>query len=709
MAMPKIVLNASRDIPFNKLVLSQANVRKVKAGVSIEELAEDIARRTLLHSLAVRPVLDAEGAETGVFEVPVGGRRFRALELLVKQKRMSKTQPVPCVVRTAGLAEEDSLAENVQRAPLHPLDQFRAFQTLREAGLGEEEIAARFFVAPAVVKQRLKLAAVAPALLDAYAEDRMTLEQLMAFTVSGDHARQEQVWEALSRAYRREPYQIRRLLTEGAVRASDKRALFVGVEAYEAAGGAVMRDLFQLQHDDGGWLQDPALLDRLVAEKLEAEAATVRAEGWTWVEVALAFPYGHSRGLRRLTGEPVPLSEAEQATYDALHAEYERLEGSEPAQAEELDAVARRLAEIDTELRALEERPLVYETAEVARAGVFVSVDVEGGLQVDRGYVRPEDDAPVELVVPAGGEETSAVPAGGGGGAVAAQPAAIAGGASVSGPVPVAGAAASEDDEGLRPLPERLLIELSVHRTLALRDALANDPDTAFLAALHALCLRTFTQRPGASCLELELKSAGFGVQPPDLAASAAARAIDARHRAWSAQLPSEPAALWEALVGFDGDSRAALFAHCVSFGVNAVHEPWNRAPQRAAHADLLAGAVGLDMAAAGWTATVDSYLGRVPKARILEAVREARGPEPAQLIDHLRKPDMAKEAERLLAGSGWLPEPLRRPLEPAVDGDAGAEGDAEGGDASLPAFLTGDGESPDAGDDADRTEAAAA
>ncbi|MFC5357996.1 ParB/RepB/Spo0J family partition protein [Azospirillum himalayense] len=705
MATPKIVLNTSRDIPFNKLVLSQANVRKVKAGVSIEELAEDIARRTLLHSLVVRPVLDAEGAETGVYEVPVGGRRFRALELLVKQKRMSKTQPVPCVVRTAGLAEEDSLAENVQRAPLHPLDQFRAFQTLREAGLGEEEIAARFFVAPGVVKQRLKLAAVAPALLDAYAEDRMTLEQLMAFTVSGDHARQEQVWEALSRAYSREPYQIRRLLTEGAVRASDKRALFVGVEAYEAAGGAVMRDLFQ--HDDGGWLQDPALLDRLVAEKLEAEAATVRAEGWTWVEVALAFPYGHSRGLRRLVGEPVPLSEAEQATYDALHAEYERLEASELAEAEELDRVARRLAEIDVELRALEERPLVYETAEVARAGVFVSVDVEGQLQVDRGYVRPEDEAPVEPVAPAGGEETSAVPAGGG--PVAAQPAAIAGGASVSAPVPVTGAATSEEDEGLRPLPERLLIELSVHRTLALRDALANDPDTAFLAALHALCLRTFTQRLGASCLELELKSAGFGVQPPDLAASAAARAIDARQRAWSAQLPGEPAALWETLVGFDGDSRAALFAHCVSFGVNAVHEPWNRAPQRAAYADLLAGAVGLDMAAAGWTATVDSYLGRVPKARILEAVREARGPEAAQLIDHLRKPDMAKEAERLLAGSGWLPEPLRRPLEPAAGADAGADGDAEGGDASLPAFLIGAGEIPLGEDDADRNEAAAA
>ena len=131
MATSKIVLSPSRDIPFNKLVLSQANVRKVKAGVSIEDLAEDIARRTLLHGLAVRPVLDAEGAETGVFEVPVGGRRFRALELLVKQKRMSKTQPVPCVVRDAGLAEEDSLAENVQRAEAAPADRH-----LENAGLG---------------------------------------------------------------------------------------------------------------------------------------------------------------------------------------------------------------------------------------------------------------------------------------------------------------------------------------------------------------------------------------------------------------------------------------------------------------------------------------------------------------------------------------------------------------------------------------------
>jgi len=267
-ASQKITLSASRDIPFNKLLLSACNVRRIKAGVSIQELADDIARRGLLQSLTVRPVLDADDQETGLYEIPAGGRRYRALELLVRQKRLAKTAPIPCVVRLDGIAEEDSLAENVQRAPLHPLDQFRAFLALRERGQSEEEIAAAFFVSVAVVKQRLRLASLSPKLLDLYAEDAMTLEQLMAFTVSGDHERQEQVWERLQSAYGKEPYVIRRLLTEGAVRASDKRARFIGLGAYEASGGTVLRDLFQ--GDDGGWLQDVALVDRLLAERSSA-------------------------------------------------------------------------------------------------------------------------------------------------------------------------------------------------------------------------------------------------------------------------------------------------------------------------------------------------------------------------------------------------------------------------------------------------------
>ncbi|MGE5515996.1 MAG: DNA-binding protein [Bacteroidota bacterium] len=656
--MAKITLSTSRDIPFNKLVLSQANVRHVKAGVSIEELAEDIALRTLLQSLTVRAIVDADGVETGLFEVPVGGRRFRALELLVKQKRLAKTAPIPCVIRTDGLGAEDSLAENLQRAPLHPLDQFRAFLTLCEAGMSEEDIAARFFVAPVVVKQRLRLVTVSPKLLDLYAEDQLTLEQLMAFSVTADQARQEQVWDGLSRSYHREPYYIRKLLTEGAVRASDKRAQFVGIAAYEAAGGVLQRDLFE--PDDGGWLQDPALLDRLVATKLEAEADVLRAEGWKWVEAAPAFPYGHTNTLRRLSGEAVPLTEEEQASLEALQVEHSQLVETYAGQEDVPEEVDLRLNEIGTAMAALQNRPLAYDPTEVSCAGAFVSIDGDGKPRVERGYVRPEDEPAPEPApdseggTPADPEQPTAAPLATGSSATVVE-------------VP-------DEDDVIRPLPDRLITELTAHRTLALRDALANAPDTAFLAVLHVLCLKAFYRHSSDSCLEIEAKSASFASQAPGLADSASAKAIDGRHQNWARQLPQDPANLWEALTAFDGDSQSALFAHCAALTVSALYEPWNRRPRSLAHADRLALAVGLDMAAAGWAPTVDNYLGRVTKARILEAVREAQDGAAAQMIDHLRKPDMAREAERLLDGSGWLPEPLRMPKAEVVAAGIAAE-----------------------------------
>lgn len=650
-SVPKVALSASRDIPFNRLVLSQANVRRIKAGIAIEELAEDIARRTLLQSLTVRPVLDGDGAETGMFEVPSGGRRYRALALLVQQKRLARTAPIPCIVRTEGIAEEDSLAENVQRAPLHPLDQFRAFQALREKGRSEEEIAAAFFVSAGIVRQRLRLAAVSPRLLDAYAEDGMVLEQLMAFTVSTDHERQEQVWEALQRTQTKEPYQIRRLLTEGAVRAADKRVRFVGAEAYEAAGGVILRDLFQ--PDDGGWWQDAGLLDRLAQERLAREVEAIRAEGWRWVEVAPEFPYGHTYGLRRLTGEPQALTEAETAQREALQAEFDRLE-ADYAEVEELsEEVDRRLAALEEALAVFEERPVVYNPDEITRAGVFVSINATGALRVERGYVRPEDepaaapddDGQAEGEQPSPDQETGAE-----------------GGPSAEPGVAAAAPAEPPEDEGIRPLPDRLLTELTAHRTLALRDALAGDPQTAVLAALHALCLRLFYRYSLGTCLELEPKSALFGAQAPGLADTASARAIEARHARWQALLPKDPGELWIVLSGFDLDSREALFAHCVGLTVNAVHEAYNRRPKAIAHADRLAEALALDMAAVGWRPTAEAYLARVTKGRILAAVHEARGEPAAERIAGLKKAEMAAAAEELLAGSSWVPEPLRTP-----------------------------------------------
>jgi ParB family chromosome partitioning protein len=269
---------------------------------------------------------------------------------------MAKTQPVPCVIRDGGIAEDDSLAENDERVGLHPLDQFRAFVTLRDKGQGEEAIAAAFFITPQIVKQRLKLASVALALLEVYAEDGMTLEQLMAFTVNPDHERQVQVWDAVKNSWNKEPYAIRRMLTEASVRASDRRAVFVGIDAYEAAGGVVLRDLFQ--GDDGGWLEDPALLDRLVAAKLQAEAEALVAEGWKWIEVATDLPYGYSHGLRRLAGDPAPMTDEDSASDAALLAEYLVLEEEYSSQDEYPEEIDARLGQLETAMEAFEQRPL---------------------------------------------------------------------------------------------------------------------------------------------------------------------------------------------------------------------------------------------------------------------------------------------------------------------------------------------------------------
>ena len=672
-AVQKITLSSSRDIPFNKLVLSQSNVRRVKAGVSIDDLAASIVRRGLIQSLNVRPVLDAEGQETGMFEVPAGGRRYRALELLVKQKRLGKTAAVPCVVRdpsTVILAEEDSLAENIERAPLHPLDQFRAFQDMRLKGQSEEDIAAAFFIPVNVVKQRLRLAAVAQSLLDVYAEDGMTLEQLMAFTVSADEARQVQVWESIRNSWSKEPYQIRRMLTESTVRASDKRAIFVGLDAYEAAGGSIMRDLFQA--DDGGWLQDPALLDRLVSEKLKIIADDVAGEGWKWIEVDVSHPYDVTRGLREITGTPVDLTDDERATIEAINAEYARLEAEYESADELPDDVDERLGEIETALNAFDQRPAIYDPADIARAGVFISIDTDGSLESS----DPAAPSIQRAVITIGGQSAEAE---------------------------------DDEEETIKPLPERLVMELTAHRTLALRDALANNPHVALTALLHKLVTDTF-QRSSTTggCLEASVRHVFFPVQAADLKDSVSAKAVSERQEAWKIDIPQEDQALWDWLDGLDEASRLALLAHCVSYGVNALFEKVDRydgsgvsqhsLERRLGQADRLARAVRLDMVEVGWTPTVDNYLGRVTKPRILEAVREGAGDRAAQLIDHLKKGDMAKEAERLLADSGWLPEPLRLA---EVESATGSAAEADGETDALPDFLAGDDEaSADSEDD---------
>ena len=674
----KITLSPSRDIPFDKLVLSQSNVRRIKAGVSIPELAEDIARRTLLQSLSVRPVLDEKGAETGMFEVPAGGRRYRALELLVKQRRLAGTALVPCIVKAATTdisAEEDSYAENAVREQLHPLDQFRAMQAMVDKGSAVEDIAAHFGVTPAVVRQRLKLASVSPRLCEIYADDGMTLEQLMAFTVSDDHARQEQVWEMLAHSYNKSAAYIRQRLTENSVRVADKRVRFVTIDAYVAAGGGVMRDLFE--DDDGGWLTDPGLLDTLVADKLRQAGEGIAAEGWKWVATAVDMPWAVTNGHREISGIEVAMTETEQARLAVLQGESNEIESQWAEERDVPQDVYDRLDAINAEIGKLADRPLVFEPADMAIAGAFVSIERDGSLCVERGYVRPEDEPAAEGIEHESGsmegEGNDSRPMGTDGNGLG-------------------GIDDDEDaDDALKPLPDRLVADLTAWRTLALQDALAQSPVTAFASVLHALVLQTCYFASRESCLQLVVQDVSFANPPSGLRDSAPARSLAERARYWEERLPESDADLWDALLALDGDEQAALFAHCASRSVNAQCEivpkydngrvSKHSIERRLAHSHVLARAVGLDLVAAGWRPTVDGYFRSITKPRILVDVAEARGEQFAGMIDHLKKGDMAREAERLLEDAQWLPEPLRTP--PACEPEPGTvDSDA------LPAFL---------------------
>jgi ParB family chromosome partitioning protein len=238
----------------------------------------------------------------------------------------------------------------------------------------------------------------------------------------------------------------------------------------------------------------------------------------------------------------------------------------------------------------------------------------------------------------------------------------------------------------------------------------ADHPHIAMTALLHKLVSDTFLHRPATGALEANVREVHFAAQAEELKDSPSAKSVTDRHDRWGDHVPADDEALWDWLVALDDDNRMELLAHCVSYGINALYErpnPYSGSgvsehglKVRLAQADRLARATGLDMAQVGWRPTVGNYLGRVTKTRIVEAVREAAGERAAQLIDHMKKGDMAKEAERLLADTGWLPEPLRLA---GADGDsAAAPADQAGGDEALPAFLT---EEDDEEDHADTEE----
>lgn len=451
----------------------------------------------------------------------------------------------------------------------------------------------------------------------------MTLDCLMAFTVSDDHRQQEKVWKALPDYARHRPDDIRDALTEKHVATDSKLAQFVGIDAYAKAGGAVLRDLFE---DGNAWLTDPALLNQLAAAKLEDAAGAVRREGWKWVEIIADLtwealkPFGH--------GEPARLAPTaeQQKEIDALTAEADAIidqHGEDPE-----DDVARdRYDEIGQRLDELSEGEEMWADDTKANAGAVIGIAHNGDLDIRRGLIRPEDKAAAKK---APNEKNGAN-----------------------------GTGKKEDAESSG-LSAALVENFTAHRTAALQAMLSGNPKVALVAIVHALaldclCTTSFASRVKVSGSTTPLAQSAEGIED-----SAACKQFAATVKAVTKGMPKQPERLWSWLADRDQKTLLAILAVCAASTVDAVERrrgAMDHAPD-AAHAGQLAEALKLDMTKY-WHPT-KSYFGRVPKGLILDAVREGIGKPAADNIATLKKDAMADRATKLLAGKDWLPAILR-------------------------------------------------
>ncbi|MEQ6699736.1 ParB/RepB/Spo0J family partition protein [Pseudomonas aeruginosa] len=648
-------------VPLSRLVSRPTgrNVRKTPR-MSIPELAASIQRVGLLQNLIVTATADGER-----YEVVAGGRRLAALKLLAKKRRISKEWDVPCLLVADGTARTASLTENVQREAMHPADQFEAFAALVAEGRPIEDIAADFSVTPLVVQRRLKLANVSPRLLADYRAEAVSLDQLMALAITDDHTAQEAAFYDAP-TWQRSPHNLRDRLTEREIDAHRHPLVrFVGLDAYEAAGGGTRRDLF-VEADSGVYLTDATLLERLAQDKLTSLAAEVKAEGWAWVDATPCTTPADLQVFQRAPRQRRHPNKREAARIEKLQTKLHELADAVDAaldadDEEKADALQEEGEHLGEQLQALEDGLQDYGEAVKAAAGAIVTIDRNGQAVIHRGLLREAEAKALRTLErlrqgfgsegEAGNDDTG-----------------------------------EEADDAPKPaaMSDRLAQRLSAHRTAALQIEVARHPQVALAALVHGMVQTVLHgshyghDLPLGVSLKLQDRLESLA---PDVPESPAAVALRELQQVAGEALPEDSAELFAALLAKSQDELVRLLAVCVASTVDVVTP---RATQHQPGAEL-AQAVGLDMVA-WWQPTADGYFQHLPKAAILEAV-EQYAPAHVTRLAKLKKGDIASEAERLADGTGWMPAifraeaPQRDVQDMATDEDAGVPGAAAAAD----------------------------
>jgi ParB family chromosome partitioning protein len=629
-----------RNIAIGRLQLSARNVRRACDPRADLELKADIEAHGLLQNLVVTP----SRKPRGFFSVEAGGRRLRALQSLVEEGKVGPSHEVCChVIDRRSDAVEVSLAENFQRLAMNPADECLAFGQLVEQGEDVEGIAHRFGLTVRFVEGRLRLASLAPVVFGALGAGEISIDMAKAYAATPDRERQAYVFEQVKSHFgSAHPDSIRRMMTQETASGTDRRARFVGEEAYVAAGGRIERDLFA---DDAAtrWL-DVALLERLAGEKLEALAAEKAAEaGLAWVRPTLEAWVGRAQteGLQRLRVETAPYTEAEQVRLETLDDELQAanavLEDEDAGEQAQAEAEARVQA-IEAEMEAIADKSPALEGLK-AEAGAFLVIDESGQAILDEDYFVELGTESARARANDGGEQGSGVP----------------------------GAAAPPRASSLS---QRLVDELAIQR----RDILAVHVASNAAFARDLATFLMIDRKPGyarqtGSTLRAPAPSdpvAGFET-PGAAAIVGLVKAADALDGNWTDGATA--AERFDRFRALPEPARDAWLAFAVAATLEASLnlEGLKACPFH----DHLGQLLGIDVAR-WWRPTGVNYFDRIPKALALAALAEVGGEALAGRHSGLRKAELAQTCERFFAGEAivetevkaaalaWVPDAMR-------------------------------------------------
>lgn len=655
-----------QTIPLSKLDLSPSNVRKTIDEAADEQLSHDIEAHGQLQNLIV-----TKSKKRTRFDVIAGGRRLRAMNMIVDRGAWDKNHDVNCLV-VDGKADnvgEVSLAENFQRLAMTPTEECRAFQHFITEDGDSAAVAKRFGLTQRFVEGRLRLANLAEPIFEALEAGDITLDLAKAYASTDRHEVQLRVFEQARYASYLGADGIRRMIAEGSLRGSDPIAKLVGEEAYTAEGGRIERDLFSEASEDR-WLDVP-IAHELAAAKMESEAARLVAEtGLAWVRPVAATSSWHARSEAEVFSVRLPrapIGEEAQARIEEIEQRmsdigdiFESYE-VEPSDEVDIEALEAEYEEIDEERRVLSNPKPELPDEWKGEVGQFLILSSEGEMVLDPDYysekeLRFEEDEDGNVTGSAFEESTTRS------GSVSTKPV-----------NPEAAA------PGGKPVSARLFDELAVQRRNVLAASLLGDPGLALDYMIFALADARGFEPKGTTIRGGKADDPVRGECPTGEADRILAEAHDALERAW--QEEGDICARIVAFRALEDEAKASWLAYCVAIsleakkGYDSAHHP--------IHA-LLGTILDVDVAAL-WRPTSENFFDRISKASCLASLTEIGGSELAARYGASKKSELSISCARLFAGDAiveddikeravrWVPAPMRFEL-PAVGDDEAAD-----------------------------------